>query len=124
MFKLPVCPYCNTIYRYKDVGKNSKHKECVCYHCGKKFRVSKKKFLILFLEIALICAIFDVISLYTVARMSFGELFAANVIFMFVGLFLRPFFIKFKKPDIPFDKTNTNINKKAIDTRDYNKKRK
>ncbi len=42
MFKLPTCPYCNTIYRYRDVKNNNK-KEIKCYHCKNIIRTSKIK---------------------------------------------------------------------------------
>lgn len=97
MFKLPVCPHCKTIFRYKDVKKEAVKKECTCYHCGKKFRVSKKKILILFLIIALITAIFDVLVLYMIAGTSFIGLMILNIIAVTAGFFLIPYFTEFKK---------------------------
>lgn len=97
MFKLPVCPHCKTIYRYKDVKKEAVKKEFKCYHCGKKFRVSKKKILILFLIIALITAIFDVLALCMIAGTSFIGLMILNIIAVTAGFFLIPYFIEFKK---------------------------
>lgn len=97
MFKLPVCPHCKTIYRYKDVKKEEVKKECTCYHCGKKFRVSKKKILILFLIIALITAIFDVLALYMIVGTSFIGLIILNIIAVTAGFFLIPYFTEFKK---------------------------
>lgn len=97
MFKLPVCPHCRTIYRYKDVKKELGKKESKCYHCGKKFRISKKKILILFLIIALITAIFDVLALYMVAGLNFIGLMITNIIIVTAGFFLIPYFTEFKK---------------------------
>ena len=97
MFKLPVCPHCKTIYRYKDVKKESVKKECTCYHCGKKFRVSKKKILILFLIIALITAIFDFFELYVMTGTNFITLMITNIIALTIGVFLIPFFVRFEK---------------------------
>ena len=97
MFKLPVCPHCKTIFRYKDVKKEAVKKECTCYHCGKKFRVSKKKILILFLIISLITAIFDVLALYMIAGTSFIGLMILNIIAVTAGFFLIPYFTEFKK---------------------------
>lgn len=97
MFKLPVCPHCRTIYRYKDVKKESGKKECTCYHCGKKFRVSKKKILILFLIIALITAIFDVLALYMIAGTSLVGMIIMNTVAVTAGFFLIPYFVEFKK---------------------------
>lgn len=97
MFKLPVCPHCKTIYRYKDVKKEEVKKECTCYHCGKKFRVSKKKILILFLIIALITVIFDILALCMIACTSFIGLMILNIIAVTAGFFLIPYFVEFKK---------------------------
>lgn len=97
MFKLPVCPHCKTIYRYKDVKKELNKKECICYHCGKKFRASKKKILILFLIIALITAIFDVLALYMIAGTNLIGMIIMNIIAVTAGFFLIPYFTEFKK---------------------------
>ena len=40
MPKFQVCPYCNTVYRYKDI-LSLKGKEHECYHCHKKFGIKK-----------------------------------------------------------------------------------
>ncbi len=97
MLKLPVCPHCNTIYRYSDISKIMNKKSAVCYHCKKRFEIKRKNFLILFLIIALFCAIFDVFELYMVAQTNFIVLVVTNVVFIVTGLLLRPFFTKFKK---------------------------
>ena len=73
MFKLPVCP-----------------------HCGKKFKVSRIKILILFLIIALITAIFDVFELYVIGNVTFLTLMITNIVTVFVGVLLMPFFVRFK----------------------------
>lgn len=95
MFKLPVCPHCHTIYRYGDVKKQLSKKESQCYHCGKKFRASKKKILILFLIIALFTAIFDVLELFVMAGTSFLGLMITNIIALTAGFLLIPFFTVF-----------------------------
>lgn len=59
--------------------------------------MDRKNFLILFLIIALFCAIFDVFELYMVAQTNFIVLVVTNVVFIVTGLLLRPFFTKFKK---------------------------
>ena len=40
MPKFQVCPYCSTVYRYKDIIL-LKGKEHECYHCHKKFGIKK-----------------------------------------------------------------------------------
>lgn len=100
MFKLPVCPHCGTIYRYKDVKKELEKKESSCYHCGEKFKISKKKFLILFLIIALITAIFDILELYMISGTNLFGMIITNVIVITVGFLLIPYFTQFKKFNI------------------------
>ncbi len=97
MFKLPVCPHCKTVYRYGDVKREMRKKKCVCYHCKGQFRAVKKKILFLFLIIALITAIFDVLELYMMKGASFVGLMITNVTALTVGFFLIPFFVSFKK---------------------------
>ena len=97
MIKLPVCPHCNTIYRYGDVRKMINKKGDTCYHCKKKFRVKKIKILILFLIIALITAIFDFLELYVMAGTTFLTLMITNIIALTIGVFLIQFFVRFEK---------------------------
>ena len=97
MMKLPVCPHCNTIYRYGDVKNLIYKKGTTCYHCKKKFKVRKNKILILFLIIALITAIFNLFQLYMVEDLSFIALMITNILFVTAGLFMIPFFISFEK---------------------------
>lgn len=99
MLKLPVCPHCNTIYRYNDVSKIMNKKSVVCYHCKKNFKIKRKNILILFLIIALICAIFDVLELYLGVSVNFIALVVTNVVLICVGLILRPYFVKFSGSD-------------------------
>lgn len=94
MPRLPVCPHCKTIYRYGDVCKIMNKKSVVCYHCKKEFKLKRKKFFILFLIIALICAIFDVMELYMVSPVNFLVLVATNIIIICAGLLLRPYFLE------------------------------
>lgn len=94
MPKLPVCPHCHTIYRYGDVRKLVFKKEHTCYHCDKKFSVSRKNIFILFLIIALITAIFNLLELYVMTA-DFTALMITNVITLSVGVILIPFFVRF-----------------------------
>jgi CXXC-20-CXXC protein len=99
MFKLPTCPYCNTIYRYGDVKKSLGKSEVKCYHCEKNFKVSKIKILILFLLIAFITAILNIFQLCLIEGLTFAGLMITNVIAVTIGIFLIPYFITYKKSD-------------------------
>lgn len=74
-------------------------KSVVCYHCKKNFKIKRKNILILFLIIALFCAIFDIFELYMVVSLNFIVLVVTNVVFICVGLILRPYFVKFSGSD-------------------------
>lgn len=39
--RLPVCPYCHTVYHYQEAAK-LKGKTETCYHCRKTFRIRKR----------------------------------------------------------------------------------
>lgn len=95
MPKLPVCPHCKTIYRYGDVCKIMHKKSHICYNCKKVFNLKRKKFLILFLIIALFCAVFDVFELYMVAQTNFLVLVVTNTVIICVGIIFRPYFLQF-----------------------------
>ena len=97
MLKLPDCPYCHTIYRYGDVRKTINKNEEKCYHCKKNFKISKIKILILFLIIALITAILNIFQLYMIEGLTFIGLIVTNVITLTIGIFLIPYFIKYKE---------------------------
>lgn len=40
MLRLPVCPHCHAVYSYKEVS-DMRQGKMICYHCKKKFSVSK-----------------------------------------------------------------------------------
>ena len=97
MFKLPECPYCHTIYRYRDVRKTVYKSEEKCYHCKKSFKVSKIKILILFLIIAFITAILNIFQLYMIEDLTSIGIIITNVVVVTLGIFLIPYFIGYKE---------------------------
>lgn len=44
MFKLPVCPHCGTIYRYKDVKKELEKKKAAVITAVKNLKYQRKNF--------------------------------------------------------------------------------
>ncbi len=97
MFKLPVCPYCSTIYRYNDVKKTISEKKHTCYHCKKDFIVSKKQIFILLLIIILLASVLNIFELYVMPSLNIALLIGTNIIVVLIGILFIPFFIKFKK---------------------------
>lgn len=92
---LPVCPYCNTIYRYGDVRRLILKKSETCYHCKKSFKVSKKKLIVMLIEFLLLYAVIDIILINLIGGMTILILFIINVILVAVGYFMIPYYIQF-----------------------------
>lgn len=92
---LPVCPYCNTIYRYGDVRRLIFKKSEICYHCGKNFKISKKKLLIMLLEFLILYALIDLLFIGVVG-VTLIVLFIINVVLVAAGIFMIPYYIRFE----------------------------
>ena len=99
MFKLPVCPYCHTIYRYKDVRRvmnKMNKKDMECYNCKKKIKISKKGIWIL----ALIAIILSVASTFLILNIFHNATaifpYIVTVLIIIAAFFARPFFVTFK----------------------------
>lgn len=97
MFKLPTCPYCNTVYRYGDVRKIQYHKGHKCYHCKKDFKISRKGVWLLLLIVTVAAVFINVFQLYATPSLNFFLLMAVDIITVLIGFFLIPFFINFKQ---------------------------
>ena len=100
MFKLPVCPHCGTIYRYKDTKEAIKKKDNVCYHCNKKFRAGIFPGMIVGAILPLIACI--AINIFLLTRMKEFQilpLIAVTLIFILIIYLIIPFFTKFRKTD-------------------------
>lgn len=98
MFKLPVCPHCGTVYRYKDTVKAIRCRENECYHCRKKF---KARFFPDILAAVIIASVVSVgMNLLILSRLtSFNltPLFAVTIGLLLVVVLTIPFFTRFKK---------------------------
>lgn len=100
MFQLPVCPYCNTIYRYKDVKKTIGEKEHTCYHCNKKFAV--KKFpgvLVLWLLLILVAVVINVVMLLIMPILQIIPVIVTSILAVLLALVFIPYFMGYKKID-------------------------
>ena len=93
---LPVCPHCNTVYRYSDVKKIRFKKSEKCYHCKKNFKISKKKLIIMIIELLIIYAALGLF-LIGVVGIKPLVLFIINVFLVAAGILLIPYYIMFVK---------------------------
>lgn len=102
MFKLPTCPYCNTIYSYKDVKKLI-FKSTNCYHCKKNFKAKLIPGIFILIAIILLLAItVNVLILSSATKLDFITMvlmFFMTIFFLVLGYFLIPFFVTFKKTE-------------------------
>ena len=92
--KQSVCPHCKTVYRYSDLKKIMWKKSDSCYHCKKNFKVSRKGFFILALELTAIYAIINIIAIGVVESVNFISLFIMNIIPALAAVMLLPLYIE------------------------------
>lgn len=98
MFKLPICPYCKTVYSYKEVKNNKK--EFICYHCKNKIKVKKAKgFFVLFILISILATAVNTLILKIIENItnSFLPLFIASFLCVLIGFLLFPYFTHYIK---------------------------
>ncbi len=100
MFKMPVCPYCHTVYRYGDVRKNKNKKIIECYHCKKYF--NQKKYLgyaVLAVILVFIAVVINLIILNLTADFltSIIPLIIVSVSAVIIFMIFNPFFVSYKK---------------------------
>lgn len=100
MFRLPVCPHCGTIYRYKDTKKAIREKDNICYHCNKKFRARIFPGILVGAVIPLIlCIVINIILLSSMKEAQIIPLFAVTLVFLMIIYLIVPFFTKFRKTE-------------------------
>lgn len=100
MFRLPVCPHCGTVYRYKDTKEAIKNKENTCYHCQKRFKAKVFPYLLVGALIPLVlCIGFNIFLLTRMTNFELLPLFAATLLCILIIYLIIPFFTKFKKVD-------------------------
>ena len=126
MFRLPVCPHCGTVYRYRDTLKAQRQKDNTCYHCGKSFRAGILPGAALEALILLpLCVGFNILLLTRMERLDLFALFASTAVFILLAYVCSPYFTRFKKSEqkaekhqheqqnkIKNKKNNSNITKK------------
>lgn len=100
MFRLPVCPHCGTVYRYKETKEAIRKKENTCYHCQKKFRAKRFPYLLVGALIPLVvCIAFNIFMMTRMTDLELIPLFAATLICLLIIYLIIPFFTKFKKTE-------------------------
>lgn len=100
MFRLPVCPYCKTVYSYKEVRKNKNEKIIECYHCKNNFRVSNiKGYAVLALIVATVAVTLNLIVLNLTADFisSIFPLVIISITAVLVFILFGPFFSEYKR---------------------------
>ncbi|WP_295247548.1 hypothetical protein [Ruminococcus sp.] len=121
MFKLPVCPHCQTIYRYGDVRKNLNTKIHTCYHCKKQFKTSFSGLWLLLLIIIAIGITVNLIEITIFASTNVIALLVTNIVLILFFLLFVPFFTKFRKfgEDMPKGKNITASKKQQKKTNEH-----
>lgn len=100
MFRLPVCPHCSTVYRYKDTRAAIKNKDNTCYHCGKKFKASIFPGILLGALIPLaLCIFINILLLFRMKEAQLLPLFAVTLFFLLLIYLIIPFFTRFIKSE-------------------------
>lgn len=99
MSDMHICPYCKTIYRYRDII-NLKNKRNKCYHCGKSFRVNKSLTFIPVLITSIILIIINTIVIHNSTDLSTGSFLMmaiTDAVFIFISFVISPFMIRIQK---------------------------
>lgn len=97
MFRLPVCPHCGTVYRYKEVRQALRKKKITCYHCKKEFAAKRFPYLlVVMMPLAAVCVAVNIALLSRMKELELIPLFAATLVFILIGWAIEPFFVKFK----------------------------
>lgn len=118
MFRLPVCPRCGTVYRYKDVWREIKKHgylwkrdgtDSECYHCHEKFKVSSMPGApVLILLWAGLSIGTNLLLLSHMKDLNLLIMMAATLCYMAIAVLFLPFFVRFKQTEtIKTDKMNT-----------------
>ena len=97
MSKFQVCPYCKTVYRYKDLI-SLKGKEHECYHCHKKFGIKKGYRLV---PVAIACVLMIAVNLFLfhssndISKNTFIMIVLTDAAVILTAFGISPKFIRF-----------------------------
>lgn len=98
MFRLPVCPYCHTVYHYGEVRKIKNKKNGSCYHCKKKFKISKLPgYIVLWSIFTVTAVLMNIAVLLIMPVFTIWPLVVISVLVEVIGILFIPYFISYKK---------------------------
>ena len=100
MFRLPVCPYCKTVYSYKEVKKSIGKRKAECYHCKNAFKPNlTKKTVISGIVLLIVILVLNmiIIKILSGRNSSILPLYIVDLFFVIGFYFLLPFTAGFKK---------------------------
>ena len=98
MFRLPVCPHCGTVYRYRDTRRALKNKENTCYHCKNRFKARSFPYIFVGAVVPLVlCIAVNIFMLTRMKSLQLLPLFAVTLAALLIIYLIIPFFTKFKK---------------------------
>ena len=98
MPKYQVCPYCRTVYRYKEIT-SMKGKVHECYHCKKRFAV-KKGFKAI--PVAVVCFLMVIVNLIifqtsrNISTGTFAVMIVLNAAVILTAFIIAPLFVRLK----------------------------
>ena len=111
MLKLPVCPYCHAIYKYREVQKSTKFKTAKCYHCKRVYKISYIPGRISILVVAgVLLMIFNVLILYTSKGINIFLMLIVTMLGIVAAVLLFPLTVFYQK--INYSKKNKKSIKK------------
>lgn len=97
---LPVCPYCDQSFPYKEVMKNKGQEDIQCPKCKQKFKVTVETPLsILIAVIVMVVVIINIILGLFVPGMNMFYMVGVMIVGVVVGVFLLPMVIRYVKPE-------------------------
>lgn len=108
MFRLPVCPHCGTVYRYRETAsilrknllKSKQRQDNACYHCEKNYYVSLMPgAMILALLWAAVSIGTNLLMLSRMTQLDLVAMFLVTLLYLILAAVLTPFFITFKKKE-------------------------